>query len=335
MSGKKLIRPLLIFLPVLVLILLAGLSPSGTPPSRPLPNPNGYEDFLKAADTLSGDVSGSSAMDHGPLRQLISSNAQPLQLLRFGLSRQCSVPTAASLTNLESWMGDLSKLKSIGRLVVEEGRLAQMENRPGDAIRCYLDAIRLGNELSRGGFLIHRLVGVAVQIMGVVPLARLAPSLNCEAARPIIAELEKVEAGAVRWEEVMDDEKAYARASTRHFFMGPVQRLIIWWQSRATFAHAKAQHEKVAARLRLLITELALRCFRAETGQPPARLEELVPKFARQVPADPFSGKPLIYRVEGTNWVLYSVGPDGVDDGGRPTSSSPPATGDLLFDSRW
>jgi hypothetical protein len=84
-----------------------------------------------------------------------------------------------------------------------------------------------------------------------------------------------------------------------------------------------------------MIAELALRCWRAETGHPPARLEELVPKYVRRMPVDPFSGKPLVYRVEGSNWMLYSVGPDRVDDGGRSTAVSAPGKGDLLFDSRW
>ena len=45
-----------------VLFMLVGRTPQ--PP--PLPNPNGYDDFLKAAGLLTGDVGNASALDHEP-----------------------------------------------------------------------------------------------------------------------------------------------------------------------------------------------------------------------------------------------------------------------------
>jgi hypothetical protein len=52
-----------------------------------------------------------------------------------------------------------------------------------------------------------------------------------------------------------------------------------------------------------------------------------------RTPQDPFTGKPLIYHSQGTNWVLYSVGPDGVDGGGKPVRRQGSANGDIFFDS--
>jgi hypothetical protein len=85
--------------------------------------------------------------------------------------------------------------------------------------------------------------------------------------------------------------------------------------------------------LRLLTVELALRCHRSEKGHGPAQLEQLIPAYLSRVPLDPFSGRGLIYRASGTNWLLYSVGPDGVDDGGKPANAS--RKGDLLSGSGW
>jgi len=53
------------------------------------------------------------------------------------------------------------------------------------------------------------------------------------------------------------------------------------------------------------------------------------------VASDPFDGQPLVYQPHGTNWVLYSVGSDGVDDGGKRVGKGPLAKGDLFFDSLW
>ena len=78
--------------------------------------------------------------------------------------------------------------------------------------------------------------------------------------------------------------------------------------------------------MRLLTTELALRCYRSKQGRSPERLEQLVPTQLPRVPVDPFSSRPLIYRPQGTNWQLYSIGPDRVDDGGTPVSRFVPGS---------
>ena len=73
---------------------------------------------------------------------------------------------------------------------------------------------------------------------------------------------------------------------------------------------AETKHKTVVARERLLAVELALRCYQSEQGHPPARLGELATNYLSHVPEDPFSGQPLVYRAQGTNWLLYSVGPE-------------------------
>ena len=71
------------------------------------------------------------------------------------------------------------------------------------------------------------------------------------------------------------------------------------------------------ARLRLLTCELALRQYRLEHGSEPAKLADLVPDYLPELPIDPFSGRPLRYQPDPTGHRLYSVWPDGVDDGGK------------------
>ncbi len=67
---------------------------------------------------------------------------------------------------------------------------------------------------------------------------------------------------------------------------------------------------------------------RAKTGHAPRQLAELVPDFLDQVSIDPWSGEPYLYRVQEDRVTVYSVGPDGEDDGGeRPYND-----GDILLD---
>jgi hypothetical protein len=66
------------------------------------------------------------------------------------------------------------------------------------------------------------------------------------------------------------------------------------------------------------LTALALQAWHAEHGGYPDNLDALVPDYLSKVPTDPFIDQPLHYRRDGQGYLLYSVGPDREDDGGRP-----------------
>lgn len=78
-----------------------------------------------------------------------------------------------------------------------------------------------------------------------------------------------------------------------------------------------AAYDGAVARKACLKTALALRLRRLKNGSYPATLDELVPEFIDKLPTDPFSGKDLIYRREGKGFVVYSVGHNMKDDGGK------------------
>ena len=66
-----------------------------------------------------------------------------------------------------------------------------------------------------------------------------------------------------------------------------------------------------------VMTAIAIKRYRRDRGQIPKDLEQLVPDFLKQVPTDPIDGKPLRYVVKDSEYLLYSVGKNGVDDGGQ------------------
>jgi hypothetical protein len=77
------------------------------------------------------------------------------------------------------------------------------------------------------------------------------------------------------------------------------------------------QRRQVEAKNRLLQADLAIHIYQREHGRWPQSLAELTPGILPEVPLDPYSGQPLIYRPHEKRFDLYSVGPDGVDDGGE------------------
>lgn len=72
--------------------------------------------------------------------------------------------------------------------------------------------------------------------------------------------------------------------------------------------------EERVARARVF---LALQAYRTRFGRYPASMLELKTKLGWKLPKDPFSGKDFIYKRQAKGFILYSVGPDMKDDGGR------------------
>ena len=61
----------------------------------------------------------------------------------------------------------------------------------------------------------------------------------------------------------------------------------------------------------------ALAAYKNDEARYPLKLDALAPKYLAAIPNDLFSGKALIYRPAEDGYLLYSVGVNGKDDGGR------------------
>lgn len=80
---------------------------------------------------------------------------------------------------------------------------------------------------------------------------------------------------------------------------------------------ARPKHTDNETQNALLITAFALRAYRLEHGSYPESLAPLAPRYLAHVPDDPFAlSSPVRYRRVKAAYVLYSLGPDGKEDGG-------------------
>ncbi|MFO0843285.1 MAG: hypothetical protein U0797_12960 [Gemmataceae bacterium] len=71
---------------------------------------------------------------------------------------------------------------------------------------------------------------------------------------------------------------------------------------------------------------LAVERFRLANRRWPDTLDELRPKVLKEVPPDPYTGEPLVYAAREDGVVIYSVGADLSDDGGKLELSGKPGT---------
>lgn len=94
-------------------------------------------------------------------------------------------------------------------------------------------------------------------------------------------------------------------------------------------------HRRGRAQLRVMILLIAVERYRLQHGRWPASLTEITPALIAKVPLDPFDGQPLRYRRLADGIVIYSVGRDGEDNGGKLDRGNPIAAGCDLGYQLW
>jgi hypothetical protein len=100
-------------------------------------------------------------------------------------------------------------------------------------------------------------------------------------------------------------------------WVGPMRRhILLGLLMPAIFKISEADTRTVAS---LNAARVAIACerHRQKTGAYPTTLDELPKELLPEVPNDPFTGKPILYKKLDDGAVAYSAGFDGVDDGAK------------------
>lgn len=82
------------------------------------------------------------------------------------------------------------------------------------------------------------------------------------------------------------------------------------------YAKTQVKFAIADAHLRLALCRLAAQGYMVENGGPPQNLDALVPDWLPHVPDDPFRDAPIASTMVDGRFLMYSVGPDMVDNGG-------------------
>lgn len=280
---------LLALLAVMVVVFYA--FDSRKAPPVVLPSPNGHDRLVQAG----GMLSPQSYIDWKDwpvetLRAYVRTNAAALEIARSGLTQECQVPMTNLATYANTRMTDLIGLKRLAQAFAAEGRLAEFEQRTNDAARSYLAAVRVGHEGFRGGLMIDRLVGVACEAIGQMRLEPLLPALDVATCRELLPEFRAIDAKAETIEEVLRQEQAWVREaeSLRQRLMATFDRTT----AKARNGFIRRQNIRTQQRRQLMLN-LATRVYEADTGHPPKRPEDLVPKYLPTLPSkDPIPPEP-------------------------------------------
>ena len=82
-------------------------------------------------------------------------------------------------------------------------------------------------------------------------------------------------------------------------------------------SNASTAEDRATMQFDLTRLAFALAAYHADRGAYPAQLAELTPKYVAEVPKDMFNTSELHYQQDGGGYLVYSVGVNGKDDGGK------------------
>lgn len=306
---------------ILLLAIVAALVFLSAPPaSNKLfltpPHPNGYPELLRAGKMLPGKIPNLSDSSPEEVESFVAENQPALDMLRSALSRPGVIEHEFTPAYLGNHVNDLADLKKASRFLSAIGHLAEQRGDLMNAMQANLDLIRLGSASARGGLVIDALVRTAILAQGMNHLKRMAPRLDHAACDRIMTALEEAEQKWEPFEIIQRRELAFFRRSHGwwYVFAGRLAMKL----GRSPNSPDKAVAGTVTqgqALIRLGWTTLALRKHYLQHGAYPRSLSELGSPENRPLLGDPFRQRSFVYLPTETDYTLYSVGPDGQDDG--------------------
>lgn len=227
---------------------------------------------------------------------------------------RCEVPTYTSEAEFGNRiLKEPANLRKLARLFEAEAEGSRSDNDFERAAKSCIDIFRMYSSI-RGGITIHRLTLVTVGAMGQRGLLRLLPLLPAEVATASAKELQEMLKHMEAPEATFKRDREFERRvygtmkSALARFASGSQRL-----DSQILLVIKARETA----LRLTPIELAIQSFKVEQKRLPKNLNELIPKYLADLPSDELSGKPFAYHIFGRRSVVYSVGLNRKDDGGK------------------
>jgi hypothetical protein len=316
-------------------------------PEVVLPQPNGYDDFVAASQRLKADVTTNPNLmfeelidTRTKLEATVRNSAPALKLLRQGLGKESMTPPNYTNEDLSAEMDFMMGVRDLGRALNASGRLAALENRFGDALQDNLDSVRLGMAVRRGGMLVDIIFGMAVAREGLDGVNRIRNQLSSAQRNAAIRVLAELYASM----EGHDEFERRDRIWSQHA-QGWHGRLDLALCDAAgeydlfDRAHYRAMCLRERSQVALLILQLSLLNVIERDGRAPENLNSIELPHREEICTDPFGdGSAFRYARKGDGFLLYSVGVDGADDGGKAPvfeedeSFGVDVIGDLLLD---
>ena len=304
------------------LMLLYRLTTPTPIPAISPPKDNGFDDIV-AAGQMIGPVAGTKLgrwdlISQKELGDELAKHTAAFARMREGLQKTCCNPYVYEPRNPDVDQAHFNLFNALRGEAAFARRSGNLEMQLAN----YCNLLRLGLKEYWGGGLVY---GIFSQYErdGIRGLADCRLQLSARQCVSLAKELWMLESGRESWEtraerqRIIDENRGWE--SHLHVILAD-------WSNTERHDSSRAEQLRNMAELRLLIVELALRAYALETDRLPVSLNLLVPKYMTEIPGDPYGSGGLEYAMPNEEFLLYSLyslGPDGDDDGGRPLANLP------------
>lgn len=254
-----------------------------------LPQPNGYDDFVKAGGMVVGKTSNVDSTDPIQVAAFAAKNSAVLAQVRSGLAKSCRVPVEFKTDWMGRHMKEIMAFREACNVLELLAKEREAAGAIDEAVSIRLDRMRLGIEARRGGVLNDYMVGAATEQSSIANLTRMVDRLDLTQCSQVLKAL-KESAGTI---PVLSDVN---REERRWKWLGSG-----WWQSwdgikkaaDELFSGSKdksliptsGRPRELSAAQGKLVLALARREFELEQGRAPASDAELVPKYLLSLPS--------------------------------------------------
>lgn len=306
------------------------LRPQPAPTLR-LPEPNAYELVMnRIAEFEPFDFSRLPSLD--VRRQRAVEHVALLEDVR----KMLNLPSRAVVdyTALYDWQTENllhRKITSLIELFPDATIIALDRGDFDDAFAISCDLARLRRVLTYGNLSHHILIALECEETAYAGMAHVRRTISPRIRQQAIVDLRRLNADREAPEEIWHRTQVWRE---HHYGWEPrLAGLVGNWRN-CFYRFAPDPYEYLLSepdfrwhdvRLRLMMlnrllqTDLALRHYADLYGEYPESLNDLVPSVLDELPLDPYTEEPFQYRRLPADIELYSVGPNGVDDGSNYT----------------
>ena len=160
--------------------------------SFPVPQANGYDDFVHASAMVRGDLRDTYS-DQQALEMYVSENAGVYALAQSGLGKSSRVTVQTSRDWGTAHANEVGRLKNLTHCLIAKSRLAEMEGRTNEAFDVYLETYRFAHEMSAGGLALDFLVGISCKALVLDRFKALIPNLTSPQRKEALRVIDSIE----------------------------------------------------------------------------------------------------------------------------------------------
>jgi hypothetical protein len=293
---KKLFIRLLIF--CVVVAAVAAIAVGGAvysfnslPAPAPMPDPNGYDDIIRAGTAISNRFRAYKTAGANQLRVMLGTNAAAIAQGHAALKLDCRVRLQWPPDSTSS--EEAAAPSNLAEAFAAEGLLAETEHRTQDALKDYLDIVRLGNQSSRGGFASDCLRGLAIESRGADLLQKLSVILDAKSCAEVAKALESADSQRERLADYRQQEKILyhqkfpePKDSFRWYF----DQTLHFNANEDIKTQTTDMFRNQRAAIRHAMVGIAVRAYEMDKSTRPRNISFLVPAYLTTVPIDPLTG---------------------------------------------